>query len=309
MKNNNRFKIYYSKLTSNFFALLLVTVVVWAFAFPLIKIGLEYLSFENLTIMRFFVVSIILIIILVIKGNSFSSVNRRDVIPIFLLGFFGVIIYHLGLNYGEQTVSAGAASLIIATIPIFVVIFATIFLKEMMQKIAIVGIVISLIGVVILTIFGKDSVNIEINYIYGALAVLVAALMGALYTVAGKKLLRRYTALSLTIYAMLLGNIGLIPFINSSLLKEISVMPIEGFLAVIFLGLFSTVIGYVFWFEMLNMKSASELSVYLYLIPVLTTLISFIVLGETVNIFFVIGGVMILAGVYIVNNGNRHKIS
>ena len=112
MKINNRLAEW------KFFLLMLLMIVVWALAFPFIKISLEELSFINLTIMRFFVVCVAFSVILLAKSKAFSKLHKKDIVPIFLLGFIGVMVYHFGLNYGEQLVSPGAASLIIATIPV-----------------------------------------------------------------------------------------------------------------------------------------------------------------------------------------------
>ena len=185
-----------------FVSMMIIAVVVWAFAFPFIKIGLGELSFINLTIMRFFVVCCILFIILVLQSNRFSKLKKKDIIPIFLLGFFGVMVYHFGLNYGEQFISPGAASLIIATIPIQIVILAVIFLKEKIGLKKAVGIIISLSGVLVISIWGKEDPSLKINYIFGAIAVLIAAIMGAFYTIAGKKLLDRYSGLFNSIYKL-----------------------------------------------------------------------------------------------------------
>jgi drug/metabolite transporter (DMT)-like permease len=288
-----------------FVLLMLIMVAVWALAFPLIKKGLEELSFTNLTIMRFFVVCIALTIILILQRSKFSKLHKKDIIPIFLLGFFGVMVYHLGLNYGEQFISPGAASLIIATIPIFILVLATIFLKEKITGKKLLGVLLAFVGVLIISIWGTSDVSIEITYIYGAFAVLIAALMGALYTIAGKKLLDRYTALSLTVYAMLLGSLGLIPLINTSLFEEVSTLSSEAWFAVIFLGLFSTVIGYLLWYLALEIKTASELSVYLYAIPVFATIISYIWFKDMITPLFVLGGALVIGGLVIVNIKNK----
>ena len=88
-----------------FFLIIGTAIIVWAFAFPFIKIGLEELSPVNLTILRLFLVCIVFIIIYILKKNILSKIKKKDIFPIFLLGFFGVIVYHLGLNYGEQYIS------------------------------------------------------------------------------------------------------------------------------------------------------------------------------------------------------------
>ncbi|UCF12574.1 MAG: DMT family transporter [Thermoplasmatales archaeon] len=284
-----------------FFLIIGMPIVFWAFAFPLIKIGLEELSPVNLTIMRLLIACIIFLILLPTIPNNFSKLHKKDILPIFLLGFTGIVIYHLGLNYGEQYISPSVASLIIATIPIFVVVLAVMFLKEKITLKVILGVILSLVGVVIISIIGKPDILIEINYMSGVIAVLIGAIVGAGYTVVGKKMLYRYSALSLTVYAFLFGSLGLIPFISISLFEEVVAMSITGWSIVIFLGIFSTVISYVLWYVALEIKSASKISVYLYFIPLLSTIISFILFQDKITWFFIFGGTLVILGLYIVN--------
>lgn len=291
---------------SKFVIMMLTAIIVWAFAFPFIRIGLDELSFVNLTIMRFFIVCCILLILLVIQSKKFSKLHKKDIIPIFILGFFGVIVYHLGLNYGELYVSPGSASLIIATIPIQILILAAIFLKEKITYLKLSGIMLALIGVLIISIWGTKDAKLEIKYITAAIAILIAATSGAFYTIVGKKLLNRYSGLSLTVYAMLLGSIGLLPLtINSSLISQVSNLSLKGWFALIFLGIFSTIIGYVIWYIALEKKTASEISIYLYLIPVLSTIISFFLLNEEITYMFILGGFLVISGLIIVNRKTK----
>lgn len=297
------------KITNWQFQLMMVlTIVVWAMAFPFIRASLKGgLSFTSLTILRFLVVCVSFAIILLIKKDIFSKLQKRDILPIFFLGFFGVIVYHLGLNYGEQYISAGAASLIIATIPVFVLILAMVFLREKITLTQFFGVLLALSGVVVISIWGQENTVIDIKYIFAAFAVLVAAVMGAVYTVAGKKLLTRYNALSLTVYAMLLGSIGLLPFVNFSFIDEVSRISLNVWGAVIFLGVFSTVVGYVLWYKALEIRNASEISVYLYAIPVLSTVISYFMFDDKVTYMFVFGGALVILGLFLVNRKTLGK--
>ena len=298
-----------------FFIKITIAIVVWAIAFPLIKIGLKYedgdgLSFINLTIMRLLVVCVTMLFLIVFRKKWFSKLHKKDIPAIFLLGFFGVIVYHLGLNYGEQYITPGAASLIIATIPVFILIFAAILLKEKITLIKLLGIITALVGVIIISLWGVENTTIGIQHIYAALAVLVAAIMGALYTIAGKKLLTRYNGLSLTAYAMLLGSIGLIPFLNTSLIGEATTMSVISWLAIIFLGVFSTVVGYTIWYIALEIKTASELSIYLYAIPVISTVISYILWPEdAITLLFLLGGIFVIVGLVLVNLKQKNSIN
>jgi len=295
---------FYHFTQLQFFSIMIAAVVVWALAFPLIKLGLRDLSFVNLTIMRFLIVCITFSFLIIFKRKWFSKLQKKDIPYIFVLGFSGVTVYHLGLNYGEQYISAGAAILIIATIPIFIVIFATIFLKEKITPLKAFGIIVALIGVIIISIWGKQE-TIEIERTYAALAVLVSALMGAFYTISGKKLLSRYNGLSLTAYAMFFGSICLIPLVSSSLISEVSQMQPITWFAIIFLGIFSTVLGYAIWYMALEIKNASDISIYLYAIPVISTIVSFILFKDEITIFFLFGGAFVILGLYLVNKKNK----
>jgi len=291
-----------NKSTKKYFPfLILFPIIFWAFAFPFIKIGLQELSPINLTIMRLFTVCAIFLFIVMSIPKKFSPLHKKDIIPLFLLGFLGVVTYHLGLNYGELYISASAASLIIATIPIFTVIFATIILKEKITRKIKVGIPLSLSGVIIISLTGTSADPFEITYISAAVAVLISALVGAGYTIAGKKLLERYTALSLTIYAFLFGCLGLLPFLSPSLVTEVASLTWRGWGAVLFLAVFPTVIGYVLWYVVLEVKTASEISASLYFIPVLSTIISYFLFHEKITLLFLLGGVLVILGLIIVN--------
>ena len=281
--------------------IILLPIIFWAFAFPFIKIGLEELSPINLTIMRLFTVCAIFLLIIMIIPKKFSALHKKDIIPLFLLGFVGVVIYHLGLNYGELYISASAASLIIATIPVFTVIFATLVLKEKITKKIAVGIPLSLSGVVIISLTGTSADPFEITYISAAVAVLVSALVGAGYTIAGKKLLERYSALSLTVYAFLFGCLGLLPFLSPSLVTEAASLTWKGWGAVLFLAVLPTVVGYVLWYVALEVKTASEISVFLYFLPVLSTIISYFLFHEPITWLFLFGGALVILGLIIVN--------
>ncbi len=294
-----------------FFLMMMLAVFVWALAFPFIQIGLKKLSFINLTIMRFFIVCITFLVLIALKKSWFSKIQKKDIPSIFLLGFFGVMVYHFGLNYGEQYMSAGAASLIIATIPVFILVLAVFLLKEKITFLKVFGIILALFGVVIISIWGKTEETMQIERLYAAIAVLIAAVVGAFYTIAGKKLLVRYNGLSLTAYAILLGSISLIPLsiFNTSLIYEVLNMQAITWFAVIFLGVFSTVIGYAIWYIALEIKTASEISIYLYVIPVISTIASYFLFKDEITIFFILGGMFVIIGLVFVNMKQKNSIN
>ena len=108
----------------------------------------------------------------------------------------------------------------------------------------------------------------------------------------------------MTIYAMLLGSIGLIPFLSYSIIEQVSNMSINTWFAVIFLGVFSTIVGYIIWYIALEKSTASEISIFLYAIPVFSTIISYILFKDEITLMFIFGGILVITGLAIVNMRN-----
>jgi drug/metabolite transporter (DMT)-like permease len=285
------------------------SIVFWAFAFPLIIVALEELNPENLAILRLFLASLIFLIYYLTNKARFSPLHKPDIPWLFLLGFVGISVYHLSLNYGEQYISAGTASLIIATIPLFVVILASIFLKEAITIIKAAGIILSLTGVIIISLWGTPGITIEITYLSAAAAVLLASIVGAIYTIAGKKFMIRYNPLSLTTYAFLFGNLGLLIFIRPLFFIQVAHLSWHVWISVLFLACFPTVIAYTFWYIALEVKPASELSVYLYFTPVISTFVSVLLFNESITYFYLIGGFLVILGLYTVNKKRKLSIT
>lgn len=106
-----------------------ITIVLWGSAFPGIRVGLEAYTPEHLTLLRLLIASFALFILAIISKMRLPEL--KDIPVIFILGGLGFTVYHIALNYGEQSVSAGPASLIVSvTTPIFTAILACIFFRE-----------------------------------------------------------------------------------------------------------------------------------------------------------------------------------
>lgn len=108
-----------------------ITIVLWASAFPAIRAALEAYQPSHLSLLRLLIGSIILGIAAWIMRIPLPQI--RDVPVILLLGFLGFSVYHTALNLGEQTVEAGPASLLVTTTPIFAAILAVSFSFEKMR--------------------------------------------------------------------------------------------------------------------------------------------------------------------------------
>jgi drug/metabolite transporter (DMT)-like permease len=179
-----------------------------------------------------------------------------------LAGLFAFALYNVALNYGQLTASAGTASLIIASIPIFTALLAVTFLGERLGAFGWAGIAVGFSGMALITL-GEGG---EFGINTGALLVLLAAVSASIYFAFQKPYLEKYGALPFTAYAIWAGVLLLLPFLPG-LVEEVRSAPPRATLAVAYLGLFPTVVAYAAAAYVFSRLPASRAVTLEYLFP------------------------------------------
>lgn len=277
---------------------LAITILFWASAFVAIRASLASYTPEEMATFRFIIASATLVGIAVWKG--IRKPELRDIPGFLAMGFLSVPMYHVLLNYGELTVTAGSASFIINTTPIFTALLATLFLKEHLGVRGWIGIGVSIIGALLLMLGEGGALHLET----GAVLILIAAVGNSVYFVLLRPFLRRYTPLECATYAIWSGVLFLLPW-SPRLPDAIMAAPLETTAAVVYLGIFPGAIAYITWGMTLSAFPASRAATFLYTIPVFVILIGWIWLGELPALLSIAGGVVALTGVVIVNTRRK----
>ncbi len=277
---------------------LAIALVVWASAFSGIRAGLDAYTPAHLALLRFLVACTVLTGYAVVIRIRLPAV--RDLPAIFLAGFLGITFYHVLLNTGELTVSAGAASLVANMVPIFTILFAAAFLSERLPGGAWVGIGLSTLGVTMIALGDGGGVNAD----WGVVLVLVAAISQAGFFVLQKYYLRRYSALEFTTYAVWAGTLMLLVFSRGAM-GAVQAAPVGTTLAVVYLGVFPAAIGYVAWAYVLTSWSASRATTALFAVPVLSVQIAWMWLGEVPTLLALLGGTLSLIGVSLTRQADK----
>ena len=272
----------------------LVSIVFWSSAFAGIRYALMTYSPGHLALLRFLVASVVLVVYAVWKHVSFPSL--RDIPKIMFFGFLGVTVYHIALNYGEISVTAGSASLLIATTPALTALFAVIFLKEKMTRWGWVGIATSFFGVFLVTLGEGNGLQFD----FGAILILVAALSSSAYFVFQKPLLEKYGALPMTTYVICAGTFFMLIFLPG-LSQTIISAPLYSTFSVVYLGVFPAALAYLTWTQALSKAPASLVSSFLYLAPVLAIFIAWVLLNEVPSLVSLAGGGISILGVMMVS--------
>jgi len=269
-----------------------VSVILWASAFVGIRAALRSYSPGELALVRFFVASMALV--------GYGGYVRmplplaRDLPGIILLGVTGVTIYNLALNYGEVRVTAGIASFIVGTVPIWTGLISRFLLQESIGLARWMGTAVSMFGLTVIAL--TESVGLRPSL--EVLAILVAAVSQALFFVLQRPLLTRYTPLQLTTYCIAAGTIPL-GFVAGDAAVAVSSAALADTLAVVYLGVFPGAAAYLAWAYVLSRIPPGRAARFLYCVPPVAMLLGWVWLDEIPTATSILGGVLAIGGVVI----------
>lgn len=279
---------------------IVVTVLAWASAFPLITFGLTVLEPLPLAACRFFVAGTVAVGWLLLARKPLPA--SKDLGRLALCGLCGITIYNALLNIGQQTVSAGASSFIINSVPVMAAVLATLFLGERFARLAWVGTLISLGGIGLIATGQPGGLSLG----GGASLILGAAVCAAVYFTIQKPLVARYGALTCAAYTLASGGALLLPWLPAGVSGLQSAgWPIAIVLSVLHLGIVSAALGYATWTYVLGAYGAARAANILYLVPPTAVVLSMIVLGQNPDFLTLLGGGVALFGVVLVQRAQR----
>jgi drug/metabolite transporter (DMT)-like permease len=270
----------------------LVSVCLWASAFVGIRAAGRAFSPGALALGRLTLGSLLLGALLLTRG--WTRPSRRDLALLLLAGLTWFGLYNVVLNEAERRVDAGTASMLIMIAPIVVVALAAAFLKERFTRGFLVGGAVAFLGVLVIG-FATSSGNATLA---GAIMCLAAAVSSAIGLVAQKPVLGRLPALQVTWVCCTVGALVCLPY-APVLVRELGAAPAPGIAWLVFLGVFPTSVGFTTWAYALARGTAGRVVAMTYLIPPVTIVMSWLILGEVPGLVAVLGGTLCLVGVYI----------
>jgi drug/metabolite transporter (DMT)-like permease len=283
------------------FGALLVTLLLWGSAFGGIRAVVpEHYSPGHMALLRFLIASLTLLPITLIRRIKLPE--KRDLPRLLLVGFSGITVYHLALNFGEITVDAGTACFLVNLSPVFTALLSLIFLKERIRLFGWLGMLVSMCGVVLISAAKSEGFKLDL----GVLAVLGCAVAAAVYFVAQKPLLARYGALAVTAYATWAGTALLLVFLPG-LPGAIASAPAKATLTVAYLGVFPAALAYVTWTYVMSKMPASRAATCLYAAPLFAISIGYLWVGDKPGGLALAGGLLAIAGVVIVNTLGKER--
>lgn len=279
---------------------ILFTLVSWAAAFVGIRDTVRYLSPGSLAVTRYIVASIVLAVMLAVSRAPLPA--RRDWPRLAIVGFLGITVYNLALNYGSQFIQSGSAAFVVNTAPIFTAIFAAVMLRERITPVAIGGILIGFVGTTLVLVGEGREVALELP----ALLILLGTVAFSLYFVTQKPLLTRYTALQVVSVAVWCGTIFMLPA-SFQVGSDLATAPFKVIVIVIFLGIFPGALAFASWSYVLSRVPASRALSFTYFVSPITVLISWVWLDEIPAALSLLGGFVAICGVVTVNTIGKRE--
>lgn len=233
---------------------------------------------------------------IIVREKKYFRIEKKDIPIAIILGIINIPINQYLFFIGVHLSTAPNAGLAYALTPAFVLIIALIFLKEGRNWMKISGVVIAIAGAVL--IMAERGIDLKSDYFIGNILLLLASFSWALYTVLGRDFSRKYGAVYSTAVTMVIGFITYIPiyFITNEPFR-INTFNAFDWLGILYLGIMTSGVGYLIWFNALKKMEASKLAVFNNLQPILTTILAMIFHHHVLTMPFVLGGVLIIGGV------------
>jgi drug/metabolite transporter (DMT)-like permease len=285
------------------YGMLTIATATWGSAFIAGKVAVQ--SFEPATIafLRFFGAAILLFPLMFLMEKNRQKPTLKDYGLFAVLGLTGIAIYNICFFLATKHAPVIKSSLFIASNPVLIVFLSGLFLKETITKNHIIGMVIALTGVTFIITEGHVLTLFQFGFEPIDFVLLGAVISWALYSVVGKVVLRKYSAVESTTYAVAFGTIFLLPFaVVETSWQDILRADFSTWVAISHMSIFVTVVSFIMYYYGIKEVGAAKASIFINVMPVSAVLMATFFLGETFTWAHGIGAAFVLTGVYVGTN-------
>jgi drug/metabolite transporter (DMT)-like permease len=287
-----------------------LAVIAWGASFVATKVALGYVSPVTVVWLRF-AMGVAVLGLAVMLRRQFALPGWKDLRYFALLGFVGITFHQWLQSTGLVTAQATTSAWIVATTPIFMALLGWYLLREKLGWLLWAGIIMAAAGVLLIVSKGDFSALMAGNFgAPGDLLMLISAPNWAIFSVLSRRGLQNHPAARMMLYVMGVGWLFTsILFFSGPGTSEFHLLPKDGWLSILFLGVVCSGLAYIFWYDGLQAIPASQVGVFLYLEPVITTLLAAFLLAEPLLWSSLVGGGIILLGVWLVNRRSRSSLT
>ncbi len=279
-----------------YMGLMLVTSLLWGGNFVVAKTLVAHASPMTLTLVRWLIAVIVLLPLVWWKEKRLVPA-KAALVPLFLMGITGVALFNIFQFLALERTTSTNAGLISTMNTMSIALFSFAFLKEKINGLQLLAMVLSIIGVFLVLSKGDWQLLWHFQLNTGDLWMVAAVCVWGLYSVCSKWAMQTTSPLMATLYAGLFGVLILVPFtITDFTFSEIDSSFI---LSLLYTGVISTVVCMVFWNIGVQQLGATTSGIFLNFNPIFTALLAFLFIGEQLSWLQGIGGIIVILGCYL----------
>jgi drug/metabolite transporter (DMT)-like permease len=286
--------------------LMLAVILFWGSSFVVVKIALrEGLTPIAIATFRFLIAGGLFLIASLIekkRRNCKLLVKKKEFPMLLLLALTGVTFFFTAQYTGIQMAGASIAAILVCLLsPVLISVLSVIIFKEHLKKKQAFGIGIAALGTFIVVMGGAVGFSGDREFLLGSLILLFTPVLWAAYNLLGKKMIEKYDAFLVAVYVNVLGGVCLIPFsLAENSLYRIFTMSLNGWLAILFLAVTCSLLGYYIWLYVMKQVGPTITSSFLFAEPLVTVLFAIMFVEEKLGMFIPMGALLIFIGVYLV---------
>jgi drug/metabolite transporter (DMT)-like permease len=285
--------------------MLIAMSLIWGINFTAIKGALATFSPLSFNAIRFASASLLLLSFLWIRERNFG-IKRKDLGRFVLLALVGNVAYQLFFINGIALTSATDSALILATTPIFIVIFSALLRVEKTSRRVVLGVISSFVGVAIIILGSGQPLTLSSSSLMGDLLIVVNPICWGLYTVLSKPMLKEYSPLKLTTITIAMGTVPLvlvgIPSLSSENWAAIST---PAWLGLAFSACFAIALAYVLWSTGVSRIGSARTALYEYIVTVFAVATAWILLSESMTAIQIAGAALVFVSLYLARQGHK----
>lgn len=281
---------------------LILTALFWGGTFVAGRLVAQNVGPFSIAFLRFAVASILLLLLTWRLEGRLPGMNKHQIILVIVLGMTGIFTYNVLFFKGLKLIEAGRAALIIATCPVFITLCSAFFLKEKINLIKGLGILISVCGAIVVVSRGNVKDIFAGSLGMGELYIFCCVLCWVAYSLTGVAAMKSLSPLACVSYSSAIGAIALsIPAVFEGLIQNIGRQSVTDWLCITYLGIFGTVIGFVWYYQGVERLGPTKAGLFINFVPVFGVLSAFLILGESITLSLATGAALVISGVYLTN--------
>lgn len=282
-------------------AVMFLQQIFGALTFPFARSGLAHIEPFTFAFYRFLLAAVVLLTVVRLRRYA-VPITKRDALRIAGLGALVIFLNQVTYLWGQSLTGAGHGALLFATTPIWIFVLAMVHLRERPPLRRGIGILMALGGVVLIMSVGVETFGRE--SLWGDLIIWVSVLAWAYYAILGKPLATKYGATRVTAYALASGTVLYLPFgLWRAVQMDYADVPTSAWISVAYVGLGTSVGSYILWYWLLKHMEASRVAVFHNVQPVIAVVAAHIFLDEPAGPTFLLGAVIVIAGVMVTELG------